>query len=241
MPRRPFIRKQKKKRHGANFWDHEYTAPEHLALSTSPSEDFLKFLRYCERHQPQLLGADNTALDLGCGNGRQLAHLHNAYGLSVVGYDISRAAIAQAAELCASDRAEFHVRSIAEPLPLADDSCALVLDMMTSHFLKAGERARLRDEVYRVLQPGGMLLMKTFLRDQDLHSARLLQDYPGPEPFSYIHPVIGVAEYVYSEEELRDFLGSHFSTERLYRSHKHRLRGKARKRRTITIYAQKSL
>ena len=239
MPRRPFIRKQKKKRHGTNFWDREYTSPEHLALSTAPSEDFLKFLRYCERHHPGAMQARTTALDLGCGNGRQLKYLIDTYQLPVIGYDISSAAITQAKALCAHGTADLAVRSIADPLPIPDHSCGLVLDMMTSHFLRTQERSRLKDEIVRVLQPGGLLLMKTFLRDEDLHTKRLLQDYPGPEPYSYIHPVIGVPEYVYSEADLREFLETDFTIHRVYRSHRHRSRGKARKRRTITVYAQK--
>lgn len=237
MPRRPFIRKQKKKHHGTNFWDREYTKPDHLALSDEPGEDFLKFTRYLTRHRPDLLRPSTTALDLGCGNGRHLKYLLDTYRMSVVGYDSSSAAIAAAEQLCGATRADLRVRSIAEPLPLPDDSCDLVLDMMTSHFLPENGRKRLRDESLRVLKPGGMLLIKTFLRDEDLHTTRLLQEHPGPEPNTYIHPVIGVPEFVYSEAELREHLEPYFTIERIYRSHKHRSRGKARKRRTITVYA----
>lgn len=241
MPKRPFIRKQKPKRHGVNFWDREYTNPEHLALSTEPSEDFLKFTRFLERHHPHLLAEDETALDLGCGNGRQLVFLLKKYGLQVIGYDTSRAAITQANALCEhSPKATLTVRSINEQIPLPDESCGLVLDMMTSHFLNATARTRLRQEIYRLLKPGGILMMKTFLWDEDLHSQRLCREHPGPEPYSYIHPVMGVPEYVYSEERLLEYLGEEFTIERIYRSHKHKYKGRARKRRTITVYAQKS-
>jgi len=113
------------------------------------------------------------------------------------------------------------------------------LDMMSSHFLNKEDRTVLRDEIYRVLKPGGYLFMKTFLKDGDIHTARLLEEKPGPEEGSYIHPVIGVAEYVYTEEELVDFLGDKFIVQKTYPSHKHKSKGKARKRRTISIYAQK--
>ena len=133
----------------------------------------------------------------------------------------------------------YKARSIAGPLELEDESQILVLDMMTSHFLNKEERAELRDEIYRVLKPGGYLFMKTFLKDEDIHTARLLKEMPGPELGSYIHPIMGVAEYVYSEEELTDFLKEKFIIHKIYRSHKHAFRGQARKRRTITIYAEK--
>lgn len=240
MPKRPFIRKQKRKHHGTNFWDHEYTNPEHLALSTEPGDDFLKFTRFAERHHPHVVQKGSQALDLGCGNGRHVRYLQETYGMAIVGFDTSAAAVAQAKQLCNTDQAtNLAVRSIAEPLPLPDASCSIVLDMMTSHFLSSNERRRLRSEILRVLQPGGLLLMKTFLRDDDLHTSRLLKEHPGKEPHTYIHPVIGVPEFVYSEVELREYLEPSLIIKRIYRSHKHKFKGRARKRRTITIYAER--
>ena len=238
MPKRPFKRQQKKKRHGANFWDHEYSNPEHLALSSEPGEDFLKFTRFLERHHPYHLQPEHTALDLGCGNGRHLRYLAERYGQQTIGFDISHAAIKQAKAVLDNSRHQLAVRSIAESLPIEDEQCLLILDMMTSHFLLKKERERLKTEIMRVAVPGAFLLMKTFLRDDDLHTKRLLAEYPGPEENTYIHPTIGVPEYVYSEEELREFLEPEFTIHKTYRSHKHRFRGRARKRRTITVYAE---
>jgi SAM-dependent methyltransferase len=239
MPRRPFKRQQKKKRHGVNFWEKEYSTPDHLRLSTKPSEDFLKFLRFLTRHHPHLLHHDTRVLDLGCGNGRQLTYLQHTYEMYVHGLDTAAKAVTYAQEhMPLPEKATIQRRSIADPLPLPDQSCTLVLDMMTSHFLLAKQRERLRDEILRVLQPGGFLFLKTFLLDGDKHSKRLLEQYPGPEAGTYIHPVIGVPEYVYSEALLRDFLAPDFTIARVYRSHKHTYKGKARKRRTITVYAE---
>jgi hypothetical protein len=81
--------------------------------------------------------------------------------------------------------------------------------------------------------------MKTHLGDGDLHTKRLLAEVPAKEPQTYIHPVMGVPEHVYFEEDLRAFLEPTFSIEKVYRSHKHVSRGRARKRRTITVYARK--
>jgi ubiquinone/menaquinone biosynthesis C-methylase UbiE len=111
--------------------------------------------------------------------------------------------------------------------------------MMTSHFLDKDGRKRLRDEIFRVLEPGGFFFMKTFLKDEDGHTARLLKEHPGEEPGSYIHPVMGVAEYVYSEEELLAFLSEKFIIRKVYRSHRHALKGGTGKRRTISVYAEK--
>lgn len=235
-----FTRKKKRKVHGATFWDREYTNPEHLKLSENESEDLAKFTRWViRRDRTDVLLPGTSAIDAGCGNGRNLIFLAREFGMHGVGVDISSAAIAQAKRASQDFSISYSVGSAADPLPTADSSQTLALDMMTSHFLDAAGRERLRDELFRSLVPGGYLFMKTFLKDKDLHTKRLLADHPGPEEGSYIHPVMGVAEYVYSEEELVNFLSEKFIVRKIYRSHRHSFKGRARKRRTISIYAEK--
>ena len=235
-----FTRKKKRKAHGATFWDREYKNPEHLKLSTEQSEDLEKFTRFVLRQKrDELLSPGASVLDVGCGNGRNLIYLANTFGVSGTGYDISKAAIAQAVAASKGLHLLYQARSIAGELTVPDNSQGMALDMMTSHFLTKEERFGLREEIYRTLKPGGLLFMKTFLKDEDLHTRRLLIEFPGKEEGSYIHPVMGVAEYVYNEEELTTFLAERFIIHKIYRSHKHAFRGQARKRRTITIYAEK--
>jgi SAM-dependent methyltransferase len=242
MARKPnFIRKKKRKQHGETFWDSEYKNPTHLKLSTNPSEDLEKFTRWViRRKREDILQPEASVLDVGCGNGRNLIYLNNYFGNKGIGYDISKAAVAQAALASKGLPIKYTARSMAGKLEVEDSSQVLVLDMMSSHFLNAEERKNLRDEIFRTLEPGGMLFMKTFLKDGDLHTKRLIDENPGKESGSYIHPVMGVAEYVYSEEELINFLSEKFLINKIYRSHKHAFRGQARKRRTITIYAEKN-
>jgi len=240
MAKRPFKRKIKRKTGGTTFWDREYAEGGHLTLSDDAAEDFMKFTRWLTRQSgKKFLNPTQGALDLGCGNGRNLHYLHDTYGMHGVGYDNSAAAIKQA-KLGDADTLRFEVRSIAGDLPCADASHTLVLDMMSSHFLSSEERTHLRDEVYRVLKPGGWFFVKTFLRDGDLHTARLLQEFPGTEEGTYIHPVMNVPEHVYYEHELISFLEERFVIHKTYRSHKHVRHGKARKRRTISVYAEKN-
>lgn len=234
------VRNRKKNRHGTAFWDSEYTKAEHLALSTEASDDLEKFCRYLERQSKRtILNPISSAIDFGCGNGRNLVYLSRQYGLRGIGYDSSSAAIKEAKNLSAELPLSYEVRSIAGTFDVPDESQMLALDMMSSHFLKEDERTLLRDEIHRILKPGGYLFMKTFLLDGDLHSKRLLEESPAEENQSYIHPVIGVQEHVYSEAELIDFLEEKFIIHKTYASHKHVSRGKARKRRTIAVYAQK--
>lgn len=234
------VKNHKRSRHGTAFWDQEYTNAEHLSLSTEASEDLEKFTRYLTRESKNaLLNPTSSAIDFGCGNGRNLIFLAREFGMRGIGFDSSSAAIKEAVRLSEGLPLSYAVRSISGTFEVEDESQMLALDMMSSHFLKKDERALLRDEIFRILKPGGYLFMKTFLRDGDLHTKRLLAEQPAEEEHSYIHPVIGVQEFVYSEAELVSFLEERFIVHKTYASHKHVSRGKARKRRTISVYAQK--
>ena len=156
-----------------------------------------------------------------------------------MGLDISKEAIAQAQKAAAILPLKFEVRSLAEPLSLPDASQALVLDMMASHFLQAEGRAKLLQEIARVLVPGGWLFFKTFLLEEDEHARKFLRDHPGSEPGSYIHPTFGGEEHVFTVEEIEKELTPHFFIHRMIKSHAHRKDGRAFKRRSISVYAQK--
>lgn len=239
MARKPnFTKKKKRKVHGSAFWDKEYTNPEHLKLSTTESGDLVKFTRWLGRQDNTTTLAKN-AIDIGCGNGRNLIFLAKNFGLAGIGIDISSAAIAQAKRASTDLSITYLVGAADSDLPAADESQSLALDMMTSHFLDKAGRQKLRDEIHRVLEPGGFLFMKTFLKDEDSHTARLLKEHPGAEAGSYIHPVMGVAEYVYSEDELLSFLKEKFIVRKIYRSNRHATKGGNGKRRTISVYAEK--
>jgi len=235
-----FVRKKKRKVHGATFWDQEYTNPEHLKLSENESEDLAKFTRWLKRREREdIISPAASVFDAGCGNGRNLIFLAREFGMTGIGVDISTAAIAQAKKASEDLSLTYYVGTAGVALKADNESQSLVLDMMTSHFLNRDERTLLRDELFRILKPGGFLFMKTFLKDKDLHTERLLKEFPGTEVGSYIHPVMGVAEYVYSEDELVAFLSEKFIVHKIYRSHKHAFKGRARKRRTISLYVEK--
>ena len=238
------------------FWDTQYKKPTHLTLSDDPSEDLIKFTRWLLReHGRKFLNVTTLALDLGCGNGRNLIYLAKEFGMRGVGIDTSHEAIAQAKAHVernpgSTQLLRFEVRSITEPLPLPDASVTLVLDMMSSHVLLRAERITLRAEILRVLKPGGWLFFKSFLLDEDQNAARMLKENPGPEEGMYMHPEIGVAEYVWTEEGLCEFFaapdrslgegGNHFIIHKIEKSFKHKhTDGSAWKRRTICAYLEK--
>jgi SAM-dependent methyltransferase len=222
------------------FWEHEYKRPTHFSLSEDPADDLEKFTRWLERNDGKhVLYHGNTVLDLGCGNGRNLLYLAKQFKVRGIGYDLSNTAITQSRIKSGHLPLEFHCRSITGDLGLPDRSVMLVLDMMTSHYLSAREREVLRDEIERVLEPGGFLFFKSFLAEGDLHAERLLREYPGKEPYTYIHPKIGVPEYVWAEDRLRAFFEQKFRIRKIYKSHKHLSHGKPFRRRTVVAYLEK--
>ena len=231
---------RKRKRSGQNFWDAEYKDGDYLALSINPSGDLEKFTRWLVREQGKsLLNVTSSVLDLGCGNGRNLIWLAENFGMHGVGYDISSEAVKQARQLTESRdlKLSYEASSIARPIPLEDSSQNLALDMMTSHFLNKTQRADLLKEIHRVLKPGGFLFYKTFLLDEDSNARRLIEENPTNEKNTYIHPNIGVAEHVSTEDEIEDQYGQYFEIHKIHKSHRHK--GKHGKRRSISVYMQK--
>lgn len=242
-----------------NFWDTQYKKPTHLALSDEPAEDLVKFTRWLEREQGRkFLNVTAEALDLGCGNGRNLIYLAETYGMRGVGYDSSTEAIRQAQQAATAtinrsggmSRLMFAVRNLTDPIPLQNESATLVLDMMSSHVLLRKEREFLRSEILRTLRPNGFLFFKSFLLDGDQHAERLLKEHPADEEGMYIHPEIGVAEYVWTESALQEFFaapaeapgegGNRFIIHKIDKSHKHLHKDKtAWKRRTVSVYLEK--
>lgn len=225
------------------FWNKEYKTGEHLALSPHPSEDLEKFTRFLQRQEGlYTLNPKNLVVDVGCGNGRNLVYLAENFGMRGIGYDISKEAIAQAQERSLELPITYEARSIEGVLGTEDESASLVLDMMSSHFLKKAAREELKNEIIRILKPGGWFFFKSFLGEEDLNAQRMLREHPADEENAYIHPRMGVYEYVWhTEEDIRVFFESHFEIFKVEKSHRHRDRqGKANKRRTVSVYMQRN-
>ncbi|MEI6490438.1 MAG: class I SAM-dependent methyltransferase [bacterium] len=225
-----------------SFWDKEYKTSEHLILSDEPSSDMVKFTNWAERNSEWFpFPKQGLVLDVGCGNGRNVIYMSETYKMRGVGFDISEVAVNQASRTAGSKKLgiDFFVQSAKDTLPVADEKVDVVLDMMTSHFLNQEERGKYLAEVVRVLKPFGWFFFKSFIIDEDQHAQRLLKENPGEEAGTYIHPKIGVAEHVWGEEELRAYLEPHFTIHKFMKSHKHVKDGKAWKRRTVSVYAEK--
>lgn len=230
----------KEKSNSKTFWNKEYKTPGIFNLSTEPAEDLVKFTRWMEREYGKGFFDQNTfVLDLGCGNGRNLIYLARQFGIKGVGYDISEEAIEQAKKASQGLHVKFFARMIEGKIDLDDESVDVVIDMMASHYLKEKDREIYLKEIVRVLKPGGWLLLKSFLKEEDRHTERLLRDNPAGEEDSYIHPEHGTYEHVWAEDKMRTFFGEFFDVDKMERSGKHLMNGKAFKRRHFVAYLRK--
>ncbi len=238
-----------------DFWNEQYSKPTHLELSDEPAEDLQKFCRHLERTSGrEFLQVTTRAVDIGCGNGRNLVWLAKTYGVHGLGYDASSVAIDDARKASHAlyeeqvatgyvgpERLNFIVQNMNKPIPLGDASCAIALDMMASHVLKSAEREALMYEILRVLKPNGWLFFKTFILEEDLIAARMLREFPADEPGMYVHPEIGIPEYVWTVPEIKRQFGDYFDIVKIEKSFKHKhADGRAWKRRTACVYLQKN-
>jgi SAM-dependent methyltransferase len=99
-----------------------------------------------------------SVLDFGCGCGRVTRYFRDHHG-DVAGSDVNRDAVAW----CRANLpfARFEVNGLAPPLAFDDASFDLVYALSVFTHLTADLQLAWRDELHRVLRPGGRLLVTT--------------------------------------------------------------------------------
>jgi ubiquinone/menaquinone biosynthesis C-methylase UbiE len=109
-----------------------------------------------------------TGLDVGCGTGRLLAFLHQAWpGLRLAGLDLSPPYLAEARRLVGRTARVKLVEGAAERLPFEEASIDLVVSSYLLHELPGEVRARALAEMARVLSPGGLLVIVDSMQKGD--------------------------------------------------------------------------
>lgn len=239
----------------ADFWDNEYKERhdedgevkmgDKFSLSTEPSEDLQKFVRWLQREfkGQEPINKNTKFVDAGCGNGRNSFFLAENFGAKGIAYDISTEAIKQAEVKLKKLKLDiaFSVQNLNEGIPAEDSTQDLVIDAVASHVLRQNERIFFKNEVLRVLSGGSYYFLKSLLLDDDSHAKKMIKDYgkDAGEESSYIHPSMGIFEHVPSEEELVKFYEEDFYIDKVERSFAHRVKGRANKRRYIVMYLRK--
>lgn len=107
------------------------------------------------------LDATQTALEVACGSGGVTCQLASETGASGVGVDINPHGIAAASRRAErngqTSRVAFQIVDASRPLPFADESFDVVLCNDSINHL--ADRAAVLQDWYRVLRPGGRLLV----------------------------------------------------------------------------------
>jgi SAM-dependent methyltransferase len=129
--------------------------------------------------------APGRALDLGCGYGRSAIYLASL-GWDVDGIDFVEAAVQEARARAQREgaRARFHRASVTD-LSFLTGPYDLALDVGCLHSLDAAGCAAYRDELVRLVRPGGQYLLFTRLGEggdgpRGVKEAYLLKLFLGP-------------------------------------------------------------
>ena len=110
------------------------------------------------------LDRPGLVVDLGCSRGEALAPLVELAGarqdLRFLGYEVSPPMVAAAEERFAGDdRVEILFRDLRDGIPPATYPCNAILSVLTMMFVPVNYRAKLLDDVYRSLRPGGVFVL----------------------------------------------------------------------------------
>jgi len=168
----------------ANAYDAWYKTPMGQAVDQAEKAALLRVARPTP---------DELALDVGCGTGHFTAMLAEE-GAIATGCDASRAMLAHARRNHPDLR--WH-HADARELPYADASWDLVLSVTMLEFVR--EPTRALDEMWRVVKPGGRLVVAVLQAGTPWHASYVREADEGPSPFATAH--------FYQRDELVDRLG----------------------------------
>ncbi|HEX2792681.1 MAG TPA: class I SAM-dependent methyltransferase [Candidatus Paceibacterota bacterium] len=226
-------------------WEAEYRSPQMLSRTNRPSADIERFTKWIRRKW-RLAGLPNdfdgmTVLDLGTGTGRNAFHFAE-WGAKVIGYEVSDTALALARGFAqeAGLPITYEKRDIGAPYPLPDASVDIVLDVTSSNSLSDAARDTYLSEMFRVLKPGGHAFVRALSKEGDDNAKTLIKRAPGPDPDSYVHPDLKIAEKTFTKGTFTERYGRWFRIAELAQStHYPTVGGRLYKRKYWTAYLEK--
>jgi ubiquinone/menaquinone biosynthesis C-methylase UbiE len=113
------------------------------------------------------LGGRASVLDVGCGTGRTLGQLRQALPhLELTGLDLSRFYLDEARARLDGAKVAL-VEANAEAMPLAADAFDVAISVFMFHELPKNARRRVLAETYRVVRPGGMVVVVDAAQQED--------------------------------------------------------------------------
>jgi SAM-dependent methyltransferase len=193
---------------GAQWWDGFYADRDRSVpfFNAGPDESLADW------HERSLLSVKpgSTALDLGCGAGRNARWLANV-GYTVDAIDLSATAIDWANEQANNDRVRFIVGNVFE-LAILTRGYDLVHDSGLFHHLPPHRRISYLDVLHRAVAPGGAFTLSCFASGA-----------MGSEADDETLYKIGSLEggLAYEESDLRDMFADDFDLVELRRMNEH--------------------
>ena len=145
------------------FWDQAYRRGDHLEHWEPPEVP----RELVEAVETGHVRRGQTALDIGCGAGGEAVFLATA-GIAVIGVDTSRVALELARRRAEDAGVTVDWREgDAVRLPVRDNAVDFALDRGCFHVIARRRRRLYAKEVARVLRPGGALLLRGAVEDDE--------------------------------------------------------------------------
>ncbi len=137
-------------------------------------EELLFWAGVTSKNTPQ------NILDVGCGIGGSTLYLANKFGAEATGITLSPVQASRARERAITagleKQVEFQVTNALE-MPFADNSFDLVWSLESGEHMP--DKAKFLEECYRVLQPGGKLILATWCHRETSITGELTPDEIG--------------------------------------------------------------
>jgi SAM-dependent methyltransferase len=190
-------------------WEKEHQKPAVLLQmdSNDVSSGVSKFADWLTKQGISL--QELRGMEMCCGKGRNVIWLASK-GALVTGLDFSAAAISEARQRAnqanVSNKAKFVSQDVTEPFKeIPPASLDFAIDCFGSTDIESaqGRMAALQNMI-QVLKPGGYLMVYLLSTDDEFHK-EMIKENPGPDEGSFIHPVNGKYEKVFSEKEVKQF------------------------------------
>ncbi|MGB7923476.1 MAG: class I SAM-dependent methyltransferase [Pyrinomonadaceae bacterium] len=189
-----------------NKWDAEYSR---RGIPSSFRDDPSGVLTWALDNWPYLTDntAPKTAVDIGCGTGRNAIYMASS-GIEVLAFDSSEAAV-KSAQVRLADNSltklpTFLKHDLTDGIPAKDRQIDFAVDIFVyKHQLLPSVRKAYRQELHRILQPDGRLLISLAGHDDGYYDACPdLEVAESGNPRTIMDPVAVVGSVLFSLEEL---------------------------------------